>query len=533
MTRKPKLLIVNRGEIAGRALQAAERLGWHAILFATEADRNTKAFRMAKYHHLVKNSHPQESYLNLAEIRLAIEAHQPDFVYPGYGFLSEHPDLARLCEELSVKFVGNNSELLQKMSDKSQAEVFAERCGLASLQYRANDELHFPLLLKAARGGGGRGNVVVFHDGEMQSKMEELQKRSRSLFHDDHVLVERYLERARHVELQVFGFSDGRVRVIGTRDCSVQRRFQKIIEEGPVAEEIQQEFDSHIDAIEKQLEAIGYQGAGTLEFLFDPMVHQQNRLSSLKKSALYFLEMNCRIQVEHPITEILLGVDLVEWQLLAASGRLSSSVFNETQLGKDHSPVQHVFEFRIYGENTLQNFFPSAGEIVDLFWSESPHVRCDATYEAGDSVSELYDPMLAKLLIAGKSREDALSKSQEILQQCFVHGVFCNFDILQAIVDSKDFSSLAIDVSWLEREVMSCFKSDLSKKVEDLERQFDRKFGREFGKQIGEQIDSLGFENLFLDANAAVSRELGVGPHTAGASNFAERGLTWKFVHRK
>ena len=432
----PKVLICNRGEIALRALQAAENLGWHAVLFTTRADQQTLAFRKASAHFICPDSHPQKSYLNLEMIEKALEETRCDFLYPGFGFLSENPLLARLCEERGVKFIGPRSDILEKMSNKSQAELFAKTCGIKTLKIASADQIKdFPILLKAARGGGGRGNVIVNDQASLSSSLLQLQKRSQELFSDSQVLIERYLPQGRHVEMQIFGVGKKSVEWLGTRDCSVQRRFQKVVEEGEVPSRIHQAMSSIWPAIKAELEKMDYRGAGTLEFLWDE-----------KKGDVYFLEMNCRIQVEHTVTELLIKENLVQRQL-----EVASEVLTPGSLSAKKSQG-HALQVRIYAEDCDQGFLPQVGPLIHAGFAELPHCRWDLGLENGDEVSEFYDPMIAKLVTWGETREAAVSSAVKALQLTVLHGVRTNVDFLIEILTHPDFVRDQISITWLENQ---------------------------------------------------------------------------------
>jgi acetyl/propionyl-CoA carboxylase alpha subunit len=443
-----RLLVYNRGEIAVRACLAARGLGLHVILFVTPDECASPAARVSDELYVAHGVEPARAYLDLALLGRAIAETRASHVYPGYGFLSEAPELARSVREAGAVFIGPNEEVLALMAHKERAQSFAVAAGLPHLGVplwlegddpRLPAGTAFPLLLKAAAGGGGRGNLVVNAASELAARHAELRARALQLFACGDLLAERYLARARHVELQVFGTRQ-RVVVLGTRDCSAQRRHQKLVEEGPASPVAEQALAPHLPRICRALHDLGYRGAGTLEFLFDA-----------ERGELHFMEMNTRIQVEHTVTELLIGVDLVALQL-----REACELEPEPEVAP-LSPRGHAIELRLCAEDARNGFLPDTGLVHCLELPRLPFVRWDAGVAQGGHVSPHFDSMIAKLIVWGRSREEALGRAALALDHTHVHGVTTNLDFLRALVSHRDFVADEHDTGWVERVLCPLF----------------------------------------------------------------------------
>jgi acetyl/propionyl-CoA carboxylase alpha subunit len=434
-----RVLVLNRGEIALRACHAARQAGLSPVLFAAGGDLPHRLAAAADAVHPCSGTTPGETFLDLDVVGEAIRATGATWLYPGYGFHSENAALAETARAAGARFIGPSPAILEAMADKGRALAFAEKAGLATLRLATDDppDSAYPVLVKAVQGGGGRGNAVVRSPAELAGARAHMMSRAREVFGDERVVLERYLPSARHVELQVFG-ANGSVAVLGTRDCSVQRRFQKVIEEGEVEPRAREALARVTPTLEAALGALGYEGAGTLEFLWDA-----------NGEALYFLEMNTRIQVEHPVTEVLLGEDLVALQFAVAAGR-------PVDLGGLRARSRgHAIEVRLYAEKHASGaFLPDPGEILHLDLPALPFCRWDNAYSAGDTVAAAFDPMIAKLVTIASDRAGAIARARACLSETAVHGVRTNVPLLLAVLDDPAFAADRHDVTWLERELL-------------------------------------------------------------------------------
>ena len=422
------LLIANRGEIACRVIRTARRLGLRTVAVYSEADRGALHVRLADEAVCIGPAAARESYLNGARILEVARERGCESIHPGYGFLSENADFARACEQAGVVFIGPPATSIDRMGSKSEARRLMSAAGVPVLPGYDDDDqaedtllaatrrLKFPLLIKPTAGGGGKGMRIVRAAGEFAEALAGARREAAKSFGDDRVLLERFVEKGRHVEIQVFADGHGNAVHLFERDCSLQRRHQKVIEEAPapgLSEETRQAMGAAAVAAAK---AVGYQGAGTVEFLFDG-------------AEFYFLEMNTRLQVEHPVTELITGLDLVEWQLRVASGEplpLTQRAINRTG---------HAVEARLYAEDPERGFLPSTGTLTRLrFPAGDRHVRIDAGVEEGDAVSVHYDPMLAKIIAWAPDRAQALARLQAALEATEVEGVRTNARFLWQVL---------------------------------------------------------------------------------------------------
>jgi 3-methylcrotonyl-CoA carboxylase alpha subunit len=440
------LLIANRGEIACRIARTARRLGIETIAVYSEADASALHVQAADRAWPIGPSAARESYLSIPRIIAAARAAGADAIHPGYGFLSENPDFADACAAAGIVFVGPPPSAMRAMGSKSAAKALMEQSGVPLLPGYHGDRqdtdfledqavrIGFPVVIKAVSGGGGRGMRVVTGSADFASALGSARQEAASSFGDDRVLVERYLQRPRHIEVQIFADTHGNAVHLFERDCSAQRRHQKVLEEAPAPGLSDGQRQAMGAAAVAAAQAVGYVGAGTVEFVADA-------------DGFFFLEMNTRLQVEHPVTEMVTGFDLVEWQLRVAASEPLPVVQSEIKL------TGHAIEARIYAEDPARDFAPSVGRLA-LFRTptEAPEVRVDTGFATGDTVSIHYDAMLAKLICHGSTREAALRRMQQALADCAVAGVVSNLDLLGRIVAHPDFARGGIDTGFIARE---------------------------------------------------------------------------------
>jgi 3-methylcrotonyl-CoA carboxylase alpha subunit len=442
-----RLLIANRGEIACRIARTARRLGIHTIAVCSDADADALHVRSCDEAVLIGGRTPAESYLRGDRILEAARRTGAVAVHPGYGFLSENADFAEACADAGLVFVGPPPAAIRAMGSKSEAKALMARAGVPltpgyhgedqdprRLQ-QAADELGYPVLIKASAGGGGRGMRRVERPEDFAGALAGCRREAAASFGDDRVLVERYVLRPRHIELQVFADSHGHCLHLFERDCSVQRRHQKVLEEAPAPGMTAGRRAAMGAAAVEAARAVGYVGAGTVEFIVAP------------DGNFYFMEMNTRLQVEHPVTEMITGLDLVEWQLRIASGE--PLPLNQEQLR--HSG--HAVEARIYAEDPARGFLPSVGRLEYFATpSASRHVRIDAGVAQGDAITPYYDSMIAKLITWDRTREQAIVRLRTALREVRIVGVASNVDFLGRLAASPAFTGADLDTALIERE---------------------------------------------------------------------------------
>jgi len=441
-----KILIANRGEIACRVIATAHRLGIRTVAVYSDADRGSRHVRLADEARRIGPAAARESYLSIEAILEAARATGAEAIHPGYGFLSENAAFAAACKEAGIVFIGPGADAISAMGDKSAAKALMEKAGVPLVPgYHGENQdpaflagqaakIGFPVLIKASAGGGGKGMRVVTEFAGFDAALAGAKREAAAAFGDDRVLIERYLERPRHIEVQVFGDSQGNVVHLFERDCSVQRRHQKVLEEAPapgMTEARRREMGKAALAAAK---AIGYTGAGTVEFIAE----QDGRF--------YFMEMNTRLQVEHPVTEMITGLDLVEWQLRVAAGEALPCRQGDLAIRG------HAIEARIYAEDPQRGFLPQTGRIVHLaFPAASSAVRIDAGIEAGAEISPYYDPMIAKLIVWGADRDAALARLRAALGETEIAGPRTNVGFLHRVAKSAAFSQAMLDTGLIER----------------------------------------------------------------------------------
>jgi 3-methylcrotonyl-CoA carboxylase alpha subunit len=443
-----KILIANRGEIACRVMRTARRLGIGAVALYTDADAGALHVRLADEARRV------ESYLDIDGTVAAARSSGAEAIHPGYGFLSENEDFAAACAKAGVVFIGPSSEAIAAMGDKAAAKRLMEKAGVAlvpgyhgeaqdaALLEKEAARIGFPVLIKPSAGGGGKGMRVVRTKSEFQDALAAAKREARSSFGDERVLIERYLERPRHIEVQVFGDAKGNVVYLFERDCSVQRRHQKVLEEAPAPGMDPKRRAEMGAAAVAAAKAIGYTNAGTVEFIAE----QDGRF--------YFMEMNTRLQVEHPVTEMVTGLDLVELQLRIAAGE--PLPFSQKDLKLDG----HAIEARIYAEDPDRDFLPSTGKILHLvFPREGDNVRVDTGVTAGDDITPWFDPMIAKLIVRGANRGEALARLRQALSELEIAGVKSNGAFLRRLASSSAFGRAELDTRLIERSRAELFPS--------------------------------------------------------------------------
>ena len=449
-----KLLIANRGEIACRVIKTANAQGIKTIAVYSDADKNALHVQMADEAVYLGPSPSKKSYLRGELIIEKAKELGVDAIHPGYGFLSENAEFANLCAKNNIIFVGPPASAIEAMGSKSAAKHIMEKAGVPlvpgyhgddqseAVLKGAADEMGYPVLLKAAAGGGGKGMRQVWSEKEFSQALNAAKRESMASFGDDHMLVEKYLTRPRHVEIQVFCDTHGNGVYLFERDCSVQRRHQKIIEEAPAPNMSQSVREKMGEAAILAAKAINYVGAGTVEFLLD------------EDDSFYFMEMNTRLQVEHPVTEMITREDLVHWQLTIAEGKPLPKQQNELTL------TGHAFEARIYAEDPNNEFLPSTGTLRLLRTpKENDVVRVDTGVVEGDEVSVFYDPMIAKLVVWGENREIALKRLISALGDYYIDGVSTNIDFLKRVATHPAFVAAELTTTFVEKHHDSLFSA--------------------------------------------------------------------------
>ncbi|TQV77511.1 acetyl/propionyl/methylcrotonyl-CoA carboxylase subunit alpha [Aliikangiella marina] len=441
-----KLLIANRGEIACRIIRTAQRMGIECVAVYSDADKNAQHVKLADEAWYIGPSPAQESYLRSDKILQVAKQSGANAVHPGYGFLSENAEFAATCQQNNIIFVGPPVGAIEAMGSKSEAKRIMHEAEVPlvsgyhgdeqseSLLQAEADKIGYPLLIKATAGGGGKGMRVVESSAEFIDALNSCKREAKSSFGDDKVLIEKYLTKPRHVEIQVFADSLGNAVHLFERDCSVQRRHQKVIEEAPAPGLTEETREQMGQVAIKAAKAIGYQGAGTVEFLYD------------EDGSFYFMEMNTRLQVEHPVTEMITGLDLVEWQIVVANGN---------PLPKQQAQLSingHAFEARIYAEDPNNDFLPATGLISYMGTpSTNQHVRVDSGIISGDQVSVYYDPMIAKLIVWDTDRNAALARLRGALADFHVAGLTTNIEFLHQLASNDSFIGADLDTHFLDK----------------------------------------------------------------------------------
>ena len=448
-----KILIANRGEIACRVIKTAKRMGIRTVAVYSDADRASRHVTLADEALHIGPSPSKESYLVGERIIAAALKTKAQAIHPGYGFLSENAEFAKACADNQLVFIGPPTSAIEAMGSKSAAKNIMQAAEVplvpgyhgdnqdAAVIKQAADEMGYPVLLKAVAGGGGKGMRQVWSGGEFAQALDDAKRESLASFGNDDMLVEKYLTQPRHVEVQVFCDAHDNGLYLFERDCSVQRRHQKIIEEAPAPNISQAQREAMGETAVRAAQAINYEGAGTVEFLFD------------RDGSFYFMEMNTRLQVEHPVTEMITGQDLVEWQLKVAYGE-------PLPLPQEQLCIHgHCFEARVYAEDPNNDFLPTTGTLTTLRTpQESEYVRVDTGVIEGDEVSPYYDPMIAKLIVWGEDRERALARMSKALRDYRIHGVTTNLNFLHDLSCCEPFIKAELDTGFIEKHQKLLFK---------------------------------------------------------------------------
>ncbi|WP_419419103.1 acetyl/propionyl/methylcrotonyl-CoA carboxylase subunit alpha [Legionella sp. D16C41] len=449
-----KILIANRGEIACRIIRTAKEMGIETVAVYSTIDRNSPHVTEADEAYWIGEAPAKTSYLNIDAIIAACLASNAEAIHPGYGFLSENSAFARACAAANIVFIGPSVEAIEAMGSKQLAKQLLEKSDVPLTPgYHGNDQndevllgearkIGFPVLLKAANGGGGKGMRAVYKETEFSHALAGARRESQASFADDTIIIEKLIVNPRHIEIQIMADNFGEVVHLFERDCSIQRRHQKIIEEAPainLSPELRQKLAK---AACQVAQTIQYRGAGTIEFLVD------------EDESFYFMEMNTRLQVEHPVTEMITGLDLVAWQLKIAANEPLPCKQEEIKV------LGHAIECRIYAEDPLQNFIPSIGKLHFLKEPKGSGIRIDSGVNSQSTISQFYDPMIAKLIVWGENRSQALARTQYALDHFAIGGVKSNIPFLQAICKHSKFIAAEINTHFLTEQTINIVKPD-------------------------------------------------------------------------
>ena len=439
-----KILIANRGEIAVRVIRACKEWGISTVAIHSDVDKNSMHVRLADESICIGSHQPTSSYLNIPAIMSAIELTNAEAVHPGYGFLSENSEFAKILEDYKIKFIGPSSKLIKMMGNKIQAKKIAKEYGLPVIE--GSDEgvsdvneaikiiknIGFPVLVKAAGGGGGKGMKIVNKEEEFEELFSTAKLEAKKFFGNDELYIEKFFQNPRHIEVQVLSGKNRTIH-LHERDCSVQRRHQKLIEETPspiLTNELRKEL---FDKTVKMVSHIGYEGAGTVEFIYED-------------NKFYFLEMNTRVQVEHPVTEVVTGIDIIKEQIYIA-------YTGETALKQeDIKPRGHAIECRINAEDASKNFQPSPGIISMCHQPSGFRTRVDGAIYQGYKVTPYYDSLICKLICHGRNRTEAIQRMKRSLDEFIIDGIKTTIDLHRKLLDHKKFISSDFNVSWLDNE---------------------------------------------------------------------------------
>ena len=440
-----RILIANRGEIALRAIRSIHKLNKEAVCVYSTADKEAIYLQFADGGVCVGPANSNESYLNIPAIITAAEMTECDAIFPGYGFLSENQAFVEICEAHNIAFIGPSLEVMELMADKSKAKEVMKKAGVPVVPgsdgairnveeaKKVAKEIGYPVILKAASGGGGRGMRVVESEEEIQNAFLAASSEAESAFGDPTIYMEKFIKNPRHVEVQILGDKHGNVIHLGERDCSLQRRHQKLIEESPAIILDEKTRKKLHETAVKAAKAIGYYSAGTIEFLVDSELN------------FYFMEMNTRLQVEHPVTEMVTGLDLIEWMIRIEEG---DKLPNQEEI----EFRGHAIECRILAEDS-EKFIPSAGKITSLYIPGGKDVRVDTHIYAGYTIPPYYDSLIAKLITWGKDRNEAIATMKEALREFKIKGIKTSIDFHLKMLENEDFLSNNYDTKYLERKL--------------------------------------------------------------------------------
>lgn len=437
-----KILIANRGEIALRIIRTCKEMGIKTVAVYSTADKDSLHVRFADEAVCIGPPKPSDSYLNVPRIMAAVEITNADAIHPGYGFLAENADFAEICEEYGIKFIGPTAAMIRKMGDKITAKNTMKKAGvpvvpgsdglIKDLKKGKNtaQKIGYPVILKATAGGGGKGMRIVRNEGEFDEQFSLASQESKAAFGNDGMYVEKFIEEPRHIEFQIIGDQTGKVAHLSERDCSIQRRHQKLVEESPSPFMTRRLRKKMGEAAVKAGKAIKYEGVGTIEFLVD------------KNKDFYFMEMNTRIQVEHPVTEEVIDFDLIKEQIKVAAGVAIT--------GKNYLPKLHAIECRINAEDPFKNFAPYPGVITSYHAANGQGVRVDSHVYSGYMVPPYYDSMIAKLICKAQTREEALTKMRRALDEFIIEGIKTTIPFHQQLMDDENFKNGKFDTSFMD-----------------------------------------------------------------------------------
>ncbi len=457
-----KILIANRGEIAIRVIRAAHELGIMTVAVYSEADSDSLHTRFADESVCIGPPSPRDSYLNIPRVISAAEVTGADAVHPGYGFLAENAEFADICESCNIVFIGPRPEHIKTMGDKMLAKTTMSKAGVPVIPGSKSDiasikeankiakEFSYPIMLKAAAGGGGKGMRIVYNDDELESGFRLAQAEARIAFGDDRIYIEKYIEDPRHIEIQILGDQQGNVIHLGERECSIQRRHQKLIEETPSPAVNEKLRKSLGEAAVAGAEEIGYSSAGTVEFLLG------------QDQKFYFMEMNTRIQVEHPVTEMVSGLDIVKEQIKIAAG---------VKLGISQDDIKlsgHAIECRINAEDPERDFIPTPGNIKFLHLPGGPGIRVDTHVYAGYTIPSYYDSIIAKVISYDKTREDAIKRMRRALEEIYIDGISTTVNFHLMVMQNQGFLEGRFSTSFIDTIINKelCNKKNNSEETE-------------------------------------------------------------------
>ena len=444
-----KILIANRGEIAVRIIRACREMGIRTVAVYSEADKNSLHKTLADEAICIGPAASSKSYLNMKAILEAACLTGADSIHPGFGFLSENASFAKICNDMGIKFIGPSGDLINLLGNKSKAKETMKKAGVPVVPgsegliknkeeaIELAEKIKYPVILKASAGGGGRGIRIAYSKEELEKSYDIVKQEAKISFGDDSIYLEKFIENPRHVEIQILADEHGNCIHLGERDCSIQRRNQKIIEETPSMAINDKTRKKMGQVAVKAVKEIGYTNVGTIEFLVD------------KNQDFYFMEMNTRVQVEHPITEMVTGIDIIKEQIKIASGQ------NMLLKKEDIKFTGHVMEARINAENSDKNFMPCPGKITGLHLPGGNGIRVDTAIYAGYTVPANYDAMIAKIIAQGKNREEAIAKLRSAIAELVVEGIDTNTDFILKILENENFKTNQYDTSFVEKEMLT------------------------------------------------------------------------------
>lgn len=441
-----KVLIANRGEIAVRIIRACREMGIRTVAIYSETDKNALHTKLADESICIGPAQSNKSYLNMKAILEAACLTGADSIHPGFGFLSENSNFAKICEEIGIKFIGPSYKLIDLLGNKSKAKETMKKAGVPVVPgseglvfskqqaIELAEEIKYPVMLKASSGGGGRGIRIAYSKEQLDKEYDLVKQEAKISFNDDSLYLEKFIENPRHVEIQILSDEHGNCIHLGERDCSIQRRNQKVLEETPSSILDSKTRKKMGEIATKAVKEIGYTNAGTIEFLVD------------KNKDFYFMEMNTRVQVEHPVTEMVTGVDIIKEQIKIASGE--KLLYKQSEI----KFTGHSMEVRINAENPNKNFMPCPGTITGLHLPGGNGIRVDTAIYSGYTIPPTYDSMIAKIIVHGKTRNESIAKMKSAIAELVVDGVTTNSDFILEILDDKDFQENNYDTSFIAKK---------------------------------------------------------------------------------